>query len=129
MCFSPQTFSGTNIINPLNAELNLTCHLLILLEDLTFIITCIVSTLVYSNIYPTRCNVTHFIYIWKLLYIFRVVLPPIIRSEYNCIYSIWYLTHRYCCLPLSWKSWNRFECAVVCVRVTLHLVGCILEYY
>jgi hypothetical protein len=26
---------------------------------------------------------------------FRVVLPPIIRSAYNCIYSIWYLSHRY----------------------------------
>ena len=34
---------------------------------------------------------------------FRVV-PPIIRSSYNCIYSIWYLSHRYCYLPLSWKS-------------------------
>jgi hypothetical protein len=43
---------------------------------------------------------------------FRVVLSPIIRSAYNCIYSIWYLSHRYCYLPLSWKSWNRFECAV-----------------
>jgi hypothetical protein len=39
---------------------------------------------------------------------FRVVLPPIIRNAYNCIYSIWYLSHRYCYLPLSWKSWNRF---------------------
>ena len=28
---------------------------------------------IYSNIYPTRCNVTQFIYIWKLLYVFRVV--------------------------------------------------------
>jgi len=26
---------------------------------------------------------------------FRVVLPPIIRIAYNCIYSIWYLSHRY----------------------------------
>jgi hypothetical protein len=43
---------------------------------------------------------------------FRVVLPSIIRSAYKCIYSIWYLSHRYCYLPLSWKSWNRFECAV-----------------
>jgi hypothetical protein len=43
---------------------------------------------------------------------FRVVLSPIIRSAYNCIYSMWYLSHRYCYLPLSWKSWNRFECAV-----------------
>jgi len=25
---------------------------------------------------------------------FRVVTPPIIRSAYNCIYSIWYLSHR-----------------------------------
>jgi hypothetical protein len=43
---------------------------------------------------------------------FRVVHLPIIRSAYNCIYSIWYLSYRYCYLPLSWKSWNRFECAV-----------------
>jgi len=26
-------------------------------------------------------------YIWKLLYMFRVVLSPIIRSAYNCIYK------------------------------------------
>src|SRR5215475_14954331 len=47
---------------------------------------------------------------------FRMVLPPIIRSAYTCIYSIWYLSHRYCYLPLSWKSWNRFRCAVGGVR-------------
>jgi hypothetical protein len=29
-----------------------------------------------------------FSFIWKLLYIFRVVLPPIISSAYNFIYSI-----------------------------------------
>jgi len=51
-------------------------------------------------------------FIWKLLYVFRVVTPPIIRGANNCIYSIWYLSHRYCYLPLSWKSWNRFKCAV-----------------
>ena len=50
-------------------------------------------------------------YIWKLLYMFWVVFLPIICSAYNCIYSIWYLSHRYCYLPLSWKSWNWFECA------------------
>ena len=27
----------------------------------------------------------------KLLYMFRVVSSPIIRSTHNCIYSIWYL--------------------------------------
>jgi hypothetical protein len=42
---------------------------------------------------------------------FRMVLPPTIRSAYNSTYSIWYLSHRYCYLPLSWKSWNWFECA------------------
>jgi hypothetical protein len=47
---------------------------------------------------------------------FRMVLPPIIRSAYNSIYNIWYLSHRYCYLPLSWKSWNRFERAVGGVR-------------
>jgi hypothetical protein len=76
-------------INPRNAELNPICHSLILLGDLTFMVPCIVS--IFQYIYPTRCNVTQYIYIWKLLYMFRVVLTPIIGSAYNCIYSIWYL--------------------------------------
>ena len=59
------------------------------------------ETKTYSNIYLTRCNFTQFIYIWKMLYMFRVVPPPDIRSAYNCIYSIWYLSHRYCYLPLQ----------------------------
>jgi hypothetical protein len=64
---------------------------------------------IYSNIYPTRCNVTQFIYMWKLLYVFRMVPPHTISSAYNCIYSIWYLSDRYCYLPLSWKSWNSWN--------------------
>jgi len=51
-------------------------------------------------------------FIRKLLYMFWVVPPPIIRSANTCMYSIWYLSHRYCYLPLSWRSWNWFECAV-----------------
>jgi len=39
-------------------------------------------------------------FIWKLLYMFRVVLSPIIRSANNCIYSIWYLSDHYCYLSL-----------------------------
>ena len=80
---------------------------------------------------------------WKLLYMFRVVPSPINRSANNCINSIWYLSHRYCHLPLSWKSWNWFECAVgggyhpkhveqfpdKINCVTLHLVEYMLEYY
>jgi hypothetical protein len=58
--------------------------------------------------------------IWKLLYMFRVVPSPFIRSANNCIYSIWYLSHRYCYLPLSWKCLNRFDCAVGGVRHPLH---------
>jgi hypothetical protein len=38
-------------------------------------------------------------FIWKLLYMFRVVPPPIVKS--NCIYSSWYLSNRYCYLPLK----------------------------
>jgi len=60
-------------------------------------------------------------FIWKLLYMFRVVPPPILRSANNCIYSIWYLSHRYCYLPLSWKSCNWFECAVGGVRHVLDM--------
>jgi len=38
-------------------------------------------------------------FIWKLLYMFRVVPPPINRSANNCIYSIWYLS------PSCLRSW------------------------
>ena len=56
-------------------------------------------------------------FIWKLLYMFRVVPPPIIRSANNCICNVWYLSqHRYCYLPLSWKGWNRFS-VLCCGRV------------
>ena len=64
-----------------------------------WVITPIFTRTVYSNIYPTRFNVTQFIYVWKLLYMLRVVSPPIIRSTHNCIYSIWYLSNHW--------SWNR----------------------
>jgi hypothetical protein len=101
-------------VNPLNAELNPICHLLVLLGDLTFMGPCIVSIIQYTCI--SNKMQRYKVYIWKLLYMFRVVLPPIIRSLDNCIYSIWYLSHRYCYLPLSWNSWNRFECAVGGVR-------------
>ena len=48
-------------------------------------------------------------FIWKLLYMFRLAPPPIIRSANNCIYSICYLSHRY-----------RFECAVGGLRHPQH---------
>jgi hypothetical protein len=73
------------------------------LTNLTFMGPCIVRIFQYISNNMQRYTVC---YIWKLLYMFQVVPPPIIRSAYNCIYSIWYLSHRYCYLLLSWKSWD-----------------------
>jgi hypothetical protein len=84
-------------INPLNAELNPFCHLLILLRDLTFMSTCTVSIFQYISNKMQRYTV--YLYLETAL-LFRVVLSPIIRSAYNCIYSVWFLSHRYCYLPL-----------------------------
>jgi hypothetical protein len=47
----------------------------------------------YSNIYPKRCNVTQFILSGNCS-MFWVVPPPILWSTNNCIYSNWYLSLR-----------------------------------
>ena len=47
-------------------------------------------------------------------------ITHVIRSANNCIYSIWYLSHRYCYLPLSWKIWNCFEWAMGGARHPQH---------
>jgi hypothetical protein len=65
-------------------------------------------------------------FIWKLLYMFRVVPPPIIRSANNCIYSICYLLDTVVCAPDDgWryhpKHVEQFPDKINCV--TLHLVG------
>jgi hypothetical protein len=98
-----------SVLNPLNGELIPICHLLLLLGDLTFMGPCILSIFQYISTKMQRYTV--YLYLETALHV-SVVLPPIIRSAYNCIYSIWYLSHPYCCLTLSWKRWNRFECAV-----------------
>jgi hypothetical protein len=54
---------------------------------------CIVRIFYYISNKMQRYTVY---FIWKLLYMFRVVQPPINRSANNCIYSIWYLSDRYC---------------------------------
>ena len=80
---------------------------------LTFMNPCIVIIFQYISNKMQRYTAY---FIWKLLYIFRVVPSPTIRSTNNCIYGIWYLSHRYCYLLLSLKSWNWFECAAGDVR-------------
>jgi hypothetical protein len=69
--------------------------------NLTFMGPCIVRIFKYISNKLQRYTVY---YIWRLFYMFRVVPPLINRSPYNFIYSIWYLSHRYCYLTLSWKS-------------------------
>jgi hypothetical protein len=103
--------------NPLDAELNSICHFLILLGNLTFMSPCIVSIFQYISNKMQRCTV--YLYLETAVHISGGTSTHH-RSAYNCIYSIWYLSHRYCYLLLSWKSWNRFECAVGGIRHPQH---------
>ena len=48
------------------------------------------------------------LYFCKLLHMFRVVPPPIIRSTFNCNYRIWHWSNRLCYLPLSWRGCSKF---------------------
>ena len=102
----------------------------------------------YSNIYPTRRNVTQFI-LYGLLYVFRVVSSSIIRSANNCIYSIWCLSPATCRLAAGSRSqipdavdtvvrapdvgWRYHPKHVEQISdkincVTLHLFGYMFEY-
>jgi len=50
---------------------------------------CIANIVQYTRI-SNKMQFYTVYYIWRLLYMFRVLLPPIIRSAYNCLYSIRY---------------------------------------
>jgi hypothetical protein len=64
----------------------------------------VIYSLEYFQVYIQKYATLHSLFISGiLLYMFRVVPPSIIRSTYNCMYSIWYMSNRYCYLPLSWK--------------------------
>ena len=104
-------------INPLNAELNPICHMLVLLGDLMFMGPCIVSIFQYISNKMQRYTV--YLYLETALQVSGGTSTHH-QERINCIYSIWYLSHRYCYLPLSWKSWNWFECAVSGVRKPQH---------
>jgi hypothetical protein len=51
-------------------------------------------------IYIQRDVTLHSLFYLETALHVSVVPPPIIRRAINCIYSIWYLSHRYCYLPL-----------------------------
>jgi hypothetical protein len=55
--------------------------------------------------YMSKMQLYTIYFVCKVLYMFRVVPPPIIRSAYDYPQHL-ALSHRYCYLPLSWKSWN-----------------------
>jgi hypothetical protein len=70
---------------------------------MTFYVRGSVHREIYINNCPTRCKNIQFIYICKLLYMFRVATPLIIRSSYHYIYSIWYYWDRTAtCLERDW---------------------------
>ena len=97
----PRAQANTNSLNPLNAELNPICHLLVLLGDLTFMGPCIVSIFQYiSNkmqrytvyLYPeTALHVsggtsTHHqkriqLYLQHLVFVTPLLLPAAIVDE------------------------------------------------
>jgi hypothetical protein len=59
-----------------------------------------------SIIVQQDATIYSLLYFCKLLYMFRVGTSLIIRSTYNCNYSIWHWLNPLCYLPLSWRSWN-----------------------
>jgi hypothetical protein len=74
---------------------------------------------------------------------FWVGTPPIIRSTYNCNYSIWHWSNRLCYLPQSWSSWNcvptlhySYMCSwwwvefppKTCRAVYRNIINCILSH-
>jgi hypothetical protein len=90
--------------------------------NLTFRGPRIVST--FLLIYFQQDATLHTLFIsGKLLYLFRVVSPPISRSTHNCICSKWYLSNHYCYLPLLLKSWIWFECGVGTVLICFGAVA------
>jgi len=103
-------------INPLNAELNPICHSLIL-EDLTFMGPCIVS--IFQYIFNKMQRYTVYLYLETALHVSGGASThhqePIQLYLQHLVFVTPVPT-----LPLSWKSWNRFECSVGCVRHPQH---------
>jgi hypothetical protein len=64
---APAKYETKPWFNPLNVELNLICHLLILLRDLTFMGPCIVS--IFQYIYNKILRYTVYLYLETALYV------------------------------------------------------------
>ena len=62
---------------------------------LTFRGPCIVSILINFGIFPEDATLHSLFISGKLLYMFRVVFPPILASTHNCIYSMGSVHRKY----------------------------------
>jgi hypothetical protein len=94
--------------------------LLILLGDLTFMSKCIVRI---SN---KMQRYTVYLYLETAVHVSGGTSTH--HQERIQLYlQHRYLSRRYCYLPLSWKSWNRFECAVGGVRHPQHTLTVVKE--
>jgi hypothetical protein len=65
----PPTVQTVRVLNPLNAELNPICHLLVLLGDLTFMDPCIVSIFQYTCISNKKQRYTVYSYLETALHV------------------------------------------------------------
>jgi hypothetical protein len=65
----PKVTSSTFYVNPLNAELNPICHLLVLLGDLTFMGPCILSIFQYTCISNNMQRYTVYLYLETVLHV------------------------------------------------------------
>jgi hypothetical protein len=77
----PQPYSVLGFIfNPLNAELNAICHLLVLLGDLTFMGPCIVSIFQYTCIANKMQRYTVYLYLETALNVSGGTSPGTCRA-------------------------------------------------
>jgi len=86
---------------------------------LTFICPCIARISLKYN--QQDAKFSRSIYFYKFLYRFQAVPPPIIRSAKLYIQRQ-VLSNQYCCLLLSWVSWN--SSVLVWQYLTLYAVLC-----
>jgi len=58
------------------------------------------------DIFPTRCNITQFIYFWKTaLHVSGGISTH--HQEHTQLYLQYLvLVNHYCCLPLLWERWS-----------------------
>ena len=63
------------------------------------------------------------LYFCKLLYMFRVVTPPIIRSTYNCNYSIWHWSDFGKCSVWSQLKMRGMDPSLLPSAIALFVVG------